>query len=181
MKDWTHDILSLWFDRLGPEQWWGGTEELDEEIRERFEDLWEQQRGKVAADFLGSPREALAAIILFDQLPRNMFRGTAEMFATDHLALQIARGAVDRDLDHGMSDAERQFLYIPFMHSEDGDDQNHSLLLFARLDDDEALAYAKEHHDIIDRYGRFPHRNAILGRETRPDERAAVEQGMEWL
>lgn len=181
MKDWTHDILTFWFEELGPEQWWGGSEELDESIRDRFEELWEEQRGKVAADFLNSPREALAAVILFDQLPRNMYRGTADMFATDHLALQIARGAVDSDLDAEMNKQERQFLYMPFMHSEDRDDQNRSLLLFARLDDADVMDFAQKHHDIVDRFGRFPHRNVILGRDMRDGEAEAVEQGAEWM
>jgi uncharacterized protein (DUF924 family) len=102
-----------------------------------------------------------------------MFRGDAEQFATDPLALAIAKGAVDRDLDEQLEPQERKFLYMPFQHSENLDDQNLGVLLFTRLGDEEQLDYAKKHRDIIARFGRFPHRNEILGRAPRPDEIAA--------
>jgi uncharacterized protein (DUF924 family) len=102
-----------------------------------------------------------------------MFRGHADQFSTDLLALAIAKGAVERGLDDELDPKERGFLYMPFQHSEDIDDQNRSLLLFTRLGDDRQLDFAKKHRDIIARFGRFPHRNAILGRKPRPDEVAA--------
>ncbi|HEX8365408.1 MAG TPA: DUF924 family protein [Allosphingosinicella sp.] len=169
---WVRDVLSFWFTQP-PERWWKGGDAFDEEIRKRFLDLWTEQRQRPAADFLDAPDHALAAIILFDQFPRNMLRGHADQFATDPLALAIARGAVERGYDDGMASDRRQFLYMPFQHSEDARDQTRSLLLFTALGEPEQLRYARLHHDVIARFGRFPHRNAILGRKPRAEELAA--------
>ena len=123
--------------------------------------------------FLDDARTALAAVILFDQLPRNMFRGHADQFMTDPLALAIARAAVDRGYNQDMTKDEKAFLYMPFEHSENLADQRRALALFTALGDDWLLGFARKHHDIIERFGRFPHRNAILGRAPRPAEIAA--------
>jgi uncharacterized protein (DUF924 family) len=112
-------------------------------------------------------------VILFDQLPRNMFRGRADQFATDHLALAVARAAIERGYDDGMEQAKRGFLYMPFQHSEDLPDQVRSLLLFTALGDAEQLRFARLHHDVIERFGRFPHRNKALGRKPTAMELAA--------
>jgi uncharacterized protein (DUF924 family) len=120
--------------------------------------------------YLGSPREALAGVILFDQLPRNIYRGHADQFMTDPLALAIAKGAVEKGFDHELERQERGFLYMPFQHSENIEDQRRSLALFTALGDAYQLRYARLHHDVIDRFGRFPHRNPILGRQPRPAE-----------
>jgi uncharacterized protein (DUF924 family) len=112
-------------------------------------------------------------VVLFDQLPRNMFRGHADQFATDHLALAIAKQAVDRGYDEALSPAERGILYMPFQHSEDIADQQRSVLLFTALGDDYQLGYARKHLEVIERFGRFPHRNAVLGRTPRREEIAA--------
>ena len=173
MTAWQDELLAFWFG-LTRDQWWTGDAGLDEDIRTRFLDLWERERENVPEAFLASPRDAVAAVILFDQFPRNMFRGHADQFSTDPLALAIAKGAVERGLDDRMSPAERGFLYMPFQHSEDMADQNRALALFTALGDDYQLGYARKHHDVIARFGRFPHRNAILGRPPRPDE---VEAG----
>jgi len=170
--DWRAEVLKYWFG-LTKEKWWRGPPELDEDIRERFMKLWKEKRQLPPESFLSDPLTAIAAVILFDQFPRNMFRGHAEQFATDSLALAIAKGAVDRGLDQELEPQERSFLYMPFQHSEDLDDQNRGLLLFTRLGDAEQLGYAKKHRDIIARFGRFPHRNAMLGRALRADEIAA--------
>ena len=172
VDDWRADILKFWFG-LDRQQWWKADPALDHQIKQRFLKLWAEKRELPVECFLGDPLTTLAAVILFDQLPRNMFRGDAQQFATDHLALAIAREAVDRGLDEELQPWERGFLYMPFQHSENLDDQNRSLLLFTRLGDDYQLGYAKKHHDVIKRFGRFPHRNAMLGRSPRPDERAA--------
>jgi uncharacterized protein (DUF924 family) len=169
---WAGDVLGFWFG-LSREQWWKADAALDAAIRDRFEGLWETERETLPQAFLGSPRDAVAAVILFDQFPRNMFRGHADQFSTDPLALAVAKGAVERGLDEAMSPAERGFLYMPFQHSEDMADQRRSLALFTALGDDYQLGYAKKHHDVIARFGRFPHRNAILGRPPRPDEAEA--------
>ena len=172
--DWQGEVLDFWFG-LKPDQWWKADPELDKTCRERFLELWEEQQQLPAGHFLASARDAVAAIILFDQFPRNMFRGRADQFATDTLALVIAKQAAERGLDDQMSPAERGFLYMPFQHSEDLDDQQRSVALFTALGDDHQLGFAKKHHEVIERFGRFPHRNAILGRAPRPQEIAAGE------
>jgi uncharacterized protein (DUF924 family) len=167
-----HDVLDFWFSH-GWEDWWKPNPAFDAEIRERFLKLWEELRENVAEHFLGDAETALAAIILFDQFPRNMFRGHADQFSTDPLALAIAKGAVERGYDDGMTSERRGFLYMPFEHSEDLRDQRQSLLLFTALGDAQMVRYARLHHDVIERFGRFPHRNAILGRKPTAIEAAA--------
>ena len=172
MSDWVDEVLDFWFG-LDSERWWKEDPALDEEIRDRFRELRADKRELPAESFLADAQTALAAVVLFDQFPRNMFRGLAEQYATDHLALQVARGALERDFDEELTDTERGILYMPFMHSEDIDNQRRSMLLFTGLGDDYQLGFAKKHHDVIQRFGRFPHRNEVLGREPREDELAA--------
>jgi uncharacterized protein (DUF924 family) len=169
---WHDEIIAFWFS-LDPRQWWKSDPELDETIRQCFGKLWQRQRELPPERFLSSPDDALAAVILFDQFPRNMFRGHADQFSTDPLALAVARAAVDRELDQPLEPQERGFLYMPFQHSEDLADQKRSVLLFTALGDDNQLKYARLHRDVIERFGRFPHRNQVLGREPREDEIAA--------
>jgi len=170
--DWRAQVLKFWFG-LDPELWWNGGADLDHRIKQQFVKLWFEKRELPIDSFLDDPLTALAAVILFDQFPRNMFRGHAEQFATDPLALGIARAAIEKGLDEQLPANERAFLYMPFQHSEDMDDQNRSMLLFTALGDQTNLKYARKHHDIIERFGRFPHRNLILGREPRAAEIAA--------
>jgi uncharacterized protein (DUF924 family) len=167
--DWRADVLKFWFG-LKPQQWWKADPELDHWIRQSFLKLWFEKRQLPVDAFLTDPLTAVAAVILFDQFPRNMFRGAADAYSTDHLALAIAKGAIERGFDKELAAAERKFLYMPFQHSENLDDQNRALLLFSEIGDDEQIGYARRHRDIIERFGRFPHRNAILGRAPRPDE-----------
>ena len=167
---WASEVIDFWFS-LKPEQWWKVDPDLDEEVRERFLDPWQSEQQRPVADFVGSPREALAAVILFDQFPRNMHRGHADSFATDHMALTIAKAAVERGYDEQLTPAERGVLYMPFQHSEAIEDQRRSIALFTALGGDQ-LGFAQKHHDVIERFGRFPHRNRILGRTARPDELA---------
>jgi uncharacterized protein (DUF924 family) len=166
---WADEVLDFWFG-LEFEQWWKPDPALDDQIRERFAQLREEKRQLPAESFLGDARTALAAVVLFDQFPRNMFRGLAEQFATDPLALAVAWQSVQRGLDEQLSKRERGILYMPFQHSENLDDQRQSLLLFTALGDDHQLGFAKKHHDIVAKFGRFPHRNAILGRQPRDAE-----------
>jgi uncharacterized protein (DUF924 family) len=172
LSDWRADVLKFWF-ALKPEQWWKADPELDHRIRQGFLKLWAEKRQLPVDRFLTDPLTAAAAVIMFDQFPRTMFRGSAEQFATDHLALAIAKGALDAKFDEQLEHDERRFLYMPFEHSENLDDQNRAVLLFTQLGDEEQVLYAKKHRDVIDRFGRFPHRNAMLGRAPRPDEIAA--------
>ena len=172
MTDWRDQVLEFWFG-LGPDKWWRGGDEVDAQCREAFAGLHEELRQLPADSFLGDARTALAAVILFDQLPRNMYRGHADQFMTDLLALAIAKGAIDRGFDEQMTKDEKIFLYMPFQHSEVLADQRRSLALFTALGDDFTLGYAKKHLDVIHRFGRFPHRNVMLGRAPRAAEIAA--------
>jgi uncharacterized protein (DUF924 family) len=171
-NDWRANVLKFWF-ALEPEQWWHGGPELDQRIRRNFLKLWFEKRQLPLEGFLTDPLTALAGVILFDQFPRNMFRGGADAYSTDHIALAIAKGAVARGFDDELAPDERKFLYMPFQHSEDLDDQNRAVLLFTALGDEQQLGYAKHHREIIERFGRFPHRNSVLGRASRPAEIAA--------
>ena len=169
---WQDDVLNFWFG-LNPDQWWRGGDALDSLCADRFLELYVDQRQLPTESFLGDARTALAAVILFDQLPRNMFRGHADQFMTDPLALAVAKGAIARGYDAKLSKGEKTFLYMPFQHSENLADQRRGLALFTALHDDGLLGFAKKHFAVIERFGRFPHRNAMLGRAPRPDEVAA--------
>jgi uncharacterized protein (DUF924 family) len=172
--DWRADLLKFWFG-LDYDQWWNSTPELDHRIRERFLKLWTEKRQLPVDSFLEDPLTALAAVILFDQLPRNMFRGHADQYSTDHLALAISETALDKGFDKELQPNERQFLYMPLQHSENLADQNRSVLLFTELGDARQIGYAKEHRDVIQKFGRFPHRNAVLGRTPRAGEAEFAE------
>jgi len=173
LSDWRRKVLTFWFEEVGPDHWWRGGETIDALCRDRFADLYAEKRQLPPESFLGDPLTALAGVILFDQLPRNMFRDHADQFMSDSLALAIAKGAVDRGYDKQLSKDEKTFLYMPFQHSEVLADQERSLILFTALGDDWLLGFAKKHYELIKRFGRFPHRNAMLGRQPRPDELAA--------
>lgn len=178
--DWAARLLSFWFDAHGMDDWYGGGADFDEAVRDLAADWHSALRSLPTETFLTDPGTALAATILFDQVPRNIYRGSAEAFATDSLARAIAQGIVAREWHKGWADERRQFALLPFQHSEDMVDQRESLRLFAQFDDPTFQDYAKAHFDIVDRFGRFPHRNAALGRSTRPEERAAIEEGKNW-
>jgi uncharacterized protein (DUF924 family) len=164
------EVLHFWFEELAPKQWFKPDPALDQEIARRFSDLHHALAQDVPADWVATPRAMLAAVIALDQFPRNMFRGTARAFATDHLALATAQEAIARGSDRALSVAERQFLYLPFEHAEDPAMQARSVALYQALGDKEGLDYARRHKAIIDRFGRFPHRNAALRRVSTAEE-----------
>ncbi|MGN6468337.1 MAG: DUF924 family protein [Rhizobiaceae bacterium] len=170
-ENWVEDILSFWFGELSEDDWFTRKDATDAKISARFEPLYREIRTKVPPAAFEEPRAALAAVIALDQFPRNMFRGRAEAFATDDLAIDIARKALARKLDEKLSEAEKQFLYMPFMHSEIMADQERSVALFREQDAGKNEKYAIEHRDIVGKFGRFPHRNKVLGRESTPAER----------
>jgi uncharacterized protein (DUF924 family) len=172
LSDWRSDVLKFWFG-LDPAQWWKADPALDHRIKQNFLKLWAAKRQLPAETFLDHPLTALAAVILFDQFTRNMFRGHADQFSTDHLALSVAKAAVDEKFDEQLEPIERNFLYMPFQHSENLDDQNRAVLLQSATGDANFADGARKHRDVIARFGRFPHRNAILGRAPRPDEISA--------
>jgi uncharacterized protein (DUF924 family) len=178
--DWPQQLLAFWFDAHGMDDWYGGGPDFDAEVRDLAEGWHKALRAQPAEIFLTDPDTALAAAILFDQVPRNIYRGHADAFATDSLARAVARGIVAESWDQDWPDERRQFAYLPFEHSEDIADQRESLRLMTQLADPVFHDYAQKHFDVIDRFGRFPHRNAALGRATRPDEEAAIEEGKNW-
>lgn len=169
---WHLAVNDFWFGELTPEDWFGGGNALDEKIKQRFSGLYDEVRRDPPSPADMDAFEHVAAVILFDQFPRNMFRGTAQAFATDDLALGFSKDAVTRGLDKALDVPHRQFLLMPFMHSEDRDDQARSHALFTALDQKGPLEFARQHKDVIDRFGRFPTRNEALGRTSTPEERA---------
>ena len=169
----SEDVLAFWFADSG--RWWKKDVAFDAEVRERFLALHEAIDRGEREDWLESPRGALAYVIVLDQFSRNMFRGTARSFASDARARAAALRAVEGGDDRTLSGDERMFVYMPFMHSEDLADQDRSCALFAACRPDH-LRYAELHRDVIRRFGRFPHRNVILGRASTPEERKFLEQ-----
>ncbi|TKT74258.1 DUF924 family protein [Aquamicrobium sp. LC103] len=169
-KNWVDEVLEFWFVELTPEDWYSGKGDLDDRIRDRFGPLYERLKSEIDVEAIDDPRTALAAVIVFDQFPRNMFRRSAAAFATDDMAAGVARRAVDAEFDSGLTPEQKQFLYMPFMHSEVTADQERCVDLFKTLANEEGLKYAVEHRDIVARFGRFPHRNRALGRDSTQDE-----------
>ncbi|ULL00663.1 DUF924 family protein [Bradyrhizobium sp. I71] len=169
-------ILAFWRE-AGSERWYARDEAFDAEIRRRFLALWHKAAAGELAGWETSDEGALALVILLDQFPRNMFRGTPQAFASDALARDVARRTIHRGSDRRIDPALLEFLYMPFMHSEHLADQERCVALFEGAGDAESLRYAREHADIVRRFGRFPHRNRILGRETSPEEQAFLDGG----
>lgn len=169
-------VLDFWFVALKREDWFRADPELDRTITERFLDLHEAVAARIPDAAYRSSDAALASILLLDQFPRNAFRGTPRAFATDHLAVHLADAIVQSGLDAAMPPDRRVFAYLPYEHSETLAGQNRSVALISALGDDDYTRYAHAHRDVIARFGRFPHRNAILGRATTPDESAYLAQ-----
>src|SRR5579862_4145226 len=166
---WVGEVLRYWFDEVGSEHWFKASGQIDAQIRGRFLALHRRIAASQASDF-STTRELLAAVIVLDQFSRNLFRDTPGAYAADPLARRLADVAIHRGCDAQMSIAQRQFIYMPFQHSEDPKDQARSVGLFATLGNKAWMEYAVAHKSIIDRFGRFPHRNAILGRESSAEE-----------
>jgi uncharacterized protein (DUF924 family) len=178
--DWAAALLDFWFNQVGEAGWWRHDPALDRQCDQQYRPLWQDKQALPADTFLDRADDALAAVLLFDQMPRNMFRGTAQAFATDALARDVARGAIAQGYDIQIGGAGRLFFYMPFQHSEAIEDQELSLTLFEGAGDERSLDFARQHHATIARFGRFPHRNAALGRETLPMEADAVADGARW-
>ena len=168
-SDWVEQVMRYWFDELRSEAWFRKDTRVDEAIRERFATLHDEV-AQLRPEQLATPHACLAAVIVLDQFSRNMFRGTPRSFATDPLALSIAQHAIAAGLDQQLDRQQRWFLYMPFQHSEDREVQARSIELFTQLGDRENLGYAQRHKEVIDRFGRFPHRNEVLGRASTPEE-----------
>lgn len=172
MRNVIEDVLDFWFEESTPEQWFQKNDAFDEEIRARFGKDYDLAVNGVYDGWRETARGCLALLIILDQFSRNMFRGDKKMFATDGKALDIARHAVDNGFDNGLTTDRKAFLYLPFEHSENMADQKKSVELFSSLKNDNAGYYdfAVRHYDVIKKFGRFPHRNAILGRQSTTEE-----------
>ena len=168
--DWSDEVLRFWFTEVPREQWFAGGVTLDEQIRYRFLDVHRMVAAAPEDALLADAKTALAAVIVLDQFSRNMFRGSPGAFANDAKALAIAQKAIAKGFAGALSVDERLFLYLPFEHQENVDAQARSVELISALGDPELTKYAQAHKDIIDRLGRFPHRNAILGRTSTAEE-----------
>ena len=168
------DILAFWRE-AGPDHWYSKDDAFDAEVRRRYLDLWQQAIAGELSSWETSDDGALALVIVLDQFPRNMFRGKPETFSSDAKALAVAERAVARGADARIDPTLLEFLYLPFMHSEAIADQLRCVELFQNSPDN--LKYAREHADIIRRFGRFPHRNGMLGRATTPEEQAYLDAG----
>jgi uncharacterized protein (DUF924 family) len=170
------DVLAFWRG-AGPDKWFAKDTAFDDDIRARFLATYEAAAADKLADWESTAESALALAIVLDQFPRNMFRGSARTFAADPAALAVVKRAIARGFDQAVSAIDRQFFYLPFEHSELLEDQERACALFRAEGDADKLKWAELHADIIRRFGRFPHRNAALGRTTTPEEQAFLDDG----
>ncbi len=170
---WPDAVLALWFAALTPEDWFRKNDALDALLRDEFSKTYADVRSTFdITTALRSADVALATLIVLDQFPRNMFRGTPRAFESDSMALGLAHAVLRDGLDRQISEQRRVFAYLPFEHSEVLADQDISVVQFEKLGNSNYLEYAQAHRDVIRRFGRFPHRNAILGRTSTPEESA---------
>ncbi len=163
-------VLNFWFSERVRPLWFNSNPAFDQEIRDTFMDTYQAAAEGQLADWERTPEGALALVILLDQFPLNMFRGQPEGFATEARSREVAAAAIERGDDTRMNDEQKGFLYTPFMHSEHLADQDRSVALFQSAGLDNSLKWAEHHRTIVRRFGRFPHRNAILARDSTPQE-----------
>lgn len=173
-------VLEFWLDEVGPDGWYKQDEALDQTIRDRFGEAWQEAMEGAYSLWLTYPSGTLAYVILTDQFPRNMFRGSEQAFASDKLALAAAKSAVDRGWDLRIDEPARQFFYLPMMHSENLCDQERCVRLVCErmpATGEMNLPHAKAHREIIRLFGRFPYRNDALGRKMTGPEQAFIAGG----
>lgn len=181
LPDEAREVLEFWYGELNPEQWWERDDAVDEVIISRFAGLYERLAGEVPGAWLQIPKGRLAAVIVLDQFPRNIFRGSARAFESDAKALRISSDTIAAGDDEVLSQVERSFLYMPFQHCEDCEIQARSVALFQSLGDASQLDFAIKHKQIIDRFNRFPHRNEVLDRDSSPREKEFLgKPGLFW-
>lgn len=176
------NVLDFWFVQTPREFWYNSSPELDSAIKERYFDIWEQARMGQLSAWSSKPTTMLALILVLDQFPRNMFRNDRRAFQSDAMARQMAKAALKRDWDLRFEDLQqRQFFYLPLMHSENQTDQDRCVrLIKERLNDSahaDQLVHARAHREVIRRYGRFPYRNDSLGRSSSTPEQEFLQQG----
>lgn len=166
------EILNYWYSDSMREHWFNSTPEIDAEILDRFEDLWQQAAKGALDDWKKTPKGCLALCIVLDQFPLNMFRKNPKSFSTEQQAVSVSKLAVEQGFDLELPEQQRVFLYMPLMHSEDMADQDESVRLFESFGLEDNANFARHHREIVRKFGRFPHRNNILGRKSRADEMA---------
>lgn len=178
MKDSQSEILAFWFEEIQPQQWFQTNPDFDASVRERFYPAYEKARDGILDDWRRDADGCLALCLLLDQFPRNMFRGTPQAFATDPKGLVVAKYALAKGFDQVLPPVKRRFVYLPFEHSESVIDQRKCVELFEKMKKDDPLGYeyALKHLKVIERYGRFPHRNKILSRMNTPEEEEYLAQ-----
>jgi len=181
------DVLDFWFGAEGSEEqgthreiWYKSTPEFDAEIEQRFGRAYDDAAAGNLDSWMDSRDGCLALIILLDQFPRNLFRGTGKAFATDRKALAVSDHAQAQGFDDGIGELAGQFLYMPFQHAEDREAQDRSIEIFTKLGNEQNLEYAHEHRDVIQQFGRFPTRNKALGRESTEEELKYLEDATGW-
>jgi uncharacterized protein (DUF924 family) len=170
------EIVRFWFEKLSPKAWYGAPASVDAEITARFGETYEALKDGVPPGWLDDPEGVLASILVLEPCPRNMFRGAPQAFATDAQALALSKRAIAQGLDMKLPPAKRCFVYIPFQPSEDWAVQTRSHKLYTALGNPENLDFARRHEAIIARFGRFPHRNESLGRDSTLEEEAFLKQ-----
>ena len=164
------DVNSFWFRELSEKDWWMKSDELDQKIERRFGDLHSIAKKNGLNEVRNTPEARLSEIIILDQFSRNIYRDTPDAFSCDDFALSLAREAVQLGEDKKLDDKKRHFIYMPYMHSEDQGVHDEAVKLFEDLGSENALKFELAHRDIIVKFGRYPHRNAILGRESTSEE-----------
>lgn len=169
-------ILTFWFDKIGPDLWFAKSDELDQRIRQQFGALLNQAASGELWQWRKTAEGRLAEIIVLDQFSRNIYRDDGRAFAQDAMALALAQEAVTLHIDQQLNPQQRHFLYMPFMHSESRSIHQYAYLMFQRLGNEKAFDFEKRHKAIIDRFGRYPHRNAILGRPSTDEELEFLQQ-----
>jgi uncharacterized protein (DUF924 family) len=170
------EVVDFWRDS-GPERWFSKDETFDDMCEMAFEDAYDEAARGDLDDWMADAQGALALVLLLDQMPRNMFRGTAKVFAADTKAREVADHAIAQGFDAQVEDILRPFFYLPFSHSEDPADQERAVELNRGLGTPDADKWALHHQSIIQKFGRFPHRNEVLGRESTPEEKAWLDEG----
>ncbi|MDH5446240.1 MAG: DUF924 domain-containing protein [Gammaproteobacteria bacterium] len=163
-------LLNFWFAPQQEKRWFNSTPEFDQQIHEQFEQVWIMAKAGQQTDWEQTAEGALALVVLLDQMPLNMYRGLPESFSTEAQARTVAERAIEQGFDLQLTDSGKAFLYMPFMHSEDMRDQDRSVALYEAAGLKHNLKFAKHHRDIVRRFGRFPHRNMILGRTSTEEE-----------
>lgn len=164
------EIIDFWFTEIKSDQWWEKNEDFDKNIKSRFSDIYKRAAAGELVNWRYKPHSALAEIIILDQFPRNMFRDKKQAFATDPLAVCLSQTALDKGYDKQITTDQRAFLYMPLMHSESAEIHRSAEFLFNGPGMETYLPFEIMHKDIIDRFGRYPHRNKILGRRSKKEE-----------